>query len=144
MSSNTENEIDYNTSGKSENPLSDPIIIDENTSNFRGINDLRNRNPFRVIIGHININSIRNKFEPLVSFINNNLDILMISETKIDDTFPDSQFLIKGFSVPYRLDRTAKGGGILLYIREDIPSKRIKKVTFDELFEGFYRDKFEK
>ena len=126
MSSNTENEIDHNTSGKSENPLSDPIIIDENTYDFRGIKDLRNQNPFRVIIGHININSIRNKFEPLVSFINNNLDILMISETKTDDTFPDSQFLIKGFSVPYRLDRTAKGGGILLYIREHILSKRKK------------------
>ena len=145
MSSNTENETDYNTSGKSENPLSDPIITDENTSDFCEINDHRNQHPFRVIIGHININSIRNKFEPLVSFINNNLDILMISETKIDDTFPGSQFLIKGFSVPYRLDRAAKGGGILLYIREDIPSKRIKKVTFDESFEGFfYRDKFEK
>ena len=50
-----------------------------------------------------------------MSFINNNLGIL-----KIDDTFPDSQFLIKGFSVPYRLDRTAKWGGILQYIRENI------------------------
>ena len=35
----------------------------------------------------------------------------MISETKADDTFPDSQFLTKGFSRPYRLDRTAKGEG---------------------------------
>ena len=110
MSSNTKNKIDHNTSRKSENPLFDPIIIDENAYDFRGINDLRNQNPFRVIIGHININSIRNKFEPLVSFLSNNLDILMISETKTDDTFPDSQFLIKGFSVPYRLDHTAKGG----------------------------------
>ena len=100
MSSNTENDINYNTSGKSENPLFDPIIIDENTSNFWGVNDLRNQNPFRVIIGHININSARYKFEPLASFTNNNLDILMISETKIDDTFPHSQFLIKCFSVP--------------------------------------------
>ena len=127
MSPNSGNEIDRNTSGKSENALSDSIIIDENTYDFHGIKDLRNQNTFRVIIGHININSIRNTFEPLVSFLNNNIDILMISETKIDDTFPDSQFLIEGFSVPYRLDRTAKGGGILLYIREDIPSKRIKK-----------------
>ena len=140
MSSNTENEIDYNTLGKSENPLSNTIIIDENISDFCGVNDLRSQNPFRVIIGHVNINSIRNKFEPLVSFINNNLDILMISETKIDDTFPDSQFLIKGFSVPCRLDRTAKGGGILLYIREDIPYKSIKKFTFDESFEGFFME----
>ena len=73
-----------------------------------------------------------------MSFINNNHDILMISETKTDDTFPDFQFSIKGFSVPYRLDRTAKEGGILLYIREDIRSKRIRKVTFDESFEGFF------
>ena len=73
-----------------------------------------------------------------MSFLNNNLDILIISEAKIDDTFPDSQFLIKGFSAPYRLDRTAKGGAILLYIREDIPSERIKKVLFDEAFEGFF------
>ena len=112
MSSNSENEIDHNTLGKSGNPLSDPIIIDENTYDFHGIKDLRNQNPLSVIIGHINVNSIRNTFESLVSFINNNLDILMISETKIDDTFADSPFLIEGFSVPYRLDRTAKGGGI--------------------------------
>ena len=138
MSSNTENEIDHNTTGKSENLLSDPIIIDENTYDFRGINDLRNQNPFRVITGHININSIRNKFEPLVSFINNNLDIHMISETKTDHTFPDSQFLLEGFSLPYRLDCTAKGEGILLYIRENIRSKHIKKITFDETFEGFF------
>ena len=62
----------------------------------------------------------------------------MKSETKIDDTFPDSKFLIEGFSVPYRLDRTVKGRGILLYIREDIPSKRTKNVTFDESFEEFF------
>ena len=51
MSTNTEDEKDHKTSGKSENPLSDPIIIDENTYDFGEINDLRNQNPFRVIIG---------------------------------------------------------------------------------------------
>ena len=119
MYSNTENEIDYNASRKSENPLSDPIITDENTSDFCQINDLRNQTPFRVIIGHININSIRNKFEPLVSFINNNLDILMISETKIDDTFPDSQFLIKDFRYLTDLIVQLKGEGFY-YISERI------------------------
>ena len=83
MSSNTENEIDYNTLGKSENPLSNTIIIDENISDFCGVNDLRSQNPFRVIIGHVNINSIRNKFEPLVSFINNNLDILCYQRLRL-------------------------------------------------------------
>ena len=46
----------------------------------------------------------------------------MISETKIDESFPQGNFLIDGFSFPYRLDRDSKGGGIMLYIREDIPS----------------------
>ena len=40
MSSNIENEIDRNASRKSENPLSDPIITDENTYDCRGIKDL--------------------------------------------------------------------------------------------------------
>ena len=63
-------------------------------------------------MGHLNINSVRNKFESLVRFVGNNLDILKVSEKKIDDIFPESQFLIEGFSKPFRLDRTAKGGGI--------------------------------
>ena len=62
----------------------------------------------------------------------------MISETKIDDTFPESQFLIEGFSNPFRLDRTAKGGGILLYKREDIPCRCIKQTTLNNSFEGFF------
>ena len=72
-----------------------------------------------------------------MSFISNNLDLLMKSKTKINDTLPGSQFLIKGYSVPSRLDRRAKGGGILLYIREDIPSKRIKKPHLTSHLKGF-------
>ena len=50
----------------------------------------------------------------------------MISETKIDDSFvPVGQFLIEGFCTPYRLDFNSKGGGILLHVREDIPSNLI-------------------
>ena len=47
---------------------------------------------------------------------------LMISETKIDEGFPKGNFLIEGFSTPIRLDRDSKGGGIMLYVRADIPS----------------------
>ena len=48
------------------------------------------------------------------------VDILMLSETKLDSNFPSIQFLINGFSVPHRLDRNSKGGGILLYVRDKI------------------------
>ena len=47
----------------------------------------------------------------------------MISESKLDDSFPCSQFLIDGFHTPFRFDRNKNGGGILLYIREDISAK---------------------
>ena len=47
-------------------------------------------------------------------------DILMLSEKKLDSTFPSIQFLINDFSVPYRLDQNSKGGAILLYVRDKI------------------------
>ena len=47
----------------------------------------------------------------------------MISETKLDNPFPSAQFLINGFSAPYRFDKNSKGGRLLFYIREDISSK---------------------
>ena len=46
----------------------------------------------------------------------------MVSEIKIDNSFPVGNFLIDGFSTPYRFDSDNNGGGIILYVREDIPS----------------------
>ena len=77
----------------------------------------------KTIVGHLNINSIKNKFDFLAQQVKGYIDILMISETKLDESFPVSQFLIDGYIVPFRFDRNGNGGGILLYIREDIPSK---------------------
>ena len=54
--------------------------------------------------------------------LDKNVDIFIISETKLDDSFPLVQFKIEGFSNPYRYDRNDKGGGLLLHIREGIPS----------------------
>ena len=48
----------------------------------------------RVIIIEININSIRNKIELLSETVLGNIDILMVSQTKIDMSFPTSQFVI--------------------------------------------------
>ena len=47
----------------------------------------------------------------------------MVTETKIDEFFPTSPFIIPGFTSPYRFDRTKDGGGMLVYISDDIPSK---------------------
>ena len=61
-------------------------------------------------------------FYALTYIIGNNIDIILISETKIDYTFPTAQFFIKGFSAPYRQDRNKTGGGLFLFVREDEPS----------------------
>ena len=53
----------------------------------------------------------------------------MISETKIDESFPVGQFKINGFSAPFRLDCNSNGGGIMLFVRKDIPAKLIASET---------------
>ena len=85
--------------------------------------EIRTQNFNNVIIGNLNINSLASKFDELRLLVTGIFDILIITETKLDDTFPLSQFHIDGFSIPYRLNRNRNGGGIIIYIREDISSK---------------------
>ena len=60
------------------------------------------------------------------------VDILLITESKLDNSFPTAQFQINGFSSPYLLDRNAHGGGgILLYVREDNLPKLLKGTHFE-------------
>ena len=70
------------------------------------------QNPLMIIVGHRNIISMRITFESFVKFVFNNLGILMVSKTKRDDTFSESQSLTEGFSKLFRLDRTPKFAGI--------------------------------
>ena len=99
------------------------------------LQSLRTRNPEKLIISHLNINSLRNKFEFLIPLVRENIDIMMLSETKLDASFPQAQFQIEGYSRPYRLDRNQNGGGIILYVREDIPSKLLKSTLNSEKYE---------
>ena len=66
----------------------------------------------------------------------NKADNLLISETKLDSSFPLNQFHIDGFTTPYRLDRNQNGGGIMLYIRDDIPSKSLTDIKLDNEIEN--------
>ena len=74
----------------------------------------------KIIMRHFNITSIKNKFKLLSSLIGGKIDILLISETKLDVTFPANQFFIQGYSTVYRFDRKDKGGGIMLFVKDDI------------------------
>ena len=49
----------------------------------------------------------------------------MISEKKLEESFPTNQFMISSFSDPFRLDQNDKGDGIIIYIRENISSRLV-------------------
>ena len=84
-------------------------------------------------MGHLNINSIPNKFDGIMSIAKNNLDVFLISETKIDRSFPDAQFYFQGYSKPHRKDRTlGPGGGLLMYINQNIASRKLKEHNIPE------------
>ena len=78
------------------------------------------------MFGYLNINSVRNKFFSIPHLIDNNIDIFTIAETKLDSSFPDSQFLIPGMRKPFRLDVTSRKGGLLVFVNNDIPSKYLR------------------
>ena len=89
-----------------------------------------------MIIGQLNINSLRNKFESLAQQVTGNIDIQIVSETKLDNNFPVSQFLIDGYTPSFRLDRNNNGGGIMLFVKEDILCKLLS--IENHPMEGFY------
>ena len=112
-------------------------IQDSNNAN-EILRKMRVKHVDRVIIGTLNINAVASKFEQLKEVIGNYLDILVIQETKLDSSFPEGQFLITGYKTPYRLDRNRHGGGIMVYVREDIPSNVLSKHNFTKHVEGLF------
>ena len=117
-----------------------PIITHSRNSNkgnkeksFLGINECSNafdslkvhklKNP-KNIIGHLNVNSLRNKIITEEELIRDKVDICLFSETKLDETFPNQQFKIDGYNM-YRRDRNKHCSGVLCYVNENIPCKMV-------------------
>ena len=75
----------------------------------------------------------------LRSLTKDNIDILVISVTNIDNSFPSNQFSIDGYNPLYRLDRYQDRGGILVYFRTGIPNKKLK-INISENVEGMIFD----
>ena len=93
------------------------------------LKNIKIKNVNRLVIGHLNINSIRGKFESLKEIIQNYIDILVVSESKLDESFPPAQFKIDGYDLPYRKDRNKNGGGVMIFVREDLACKEVKDIS---------------
>ena len=91
---------------------------------------LKNKYRNNPIVSYLNINHLRNKIVDLKQIIRDvEPTVLAIAETKLNDSYPNSQFRVDGYYCPseYRKDRTYNGGGgLLVYIKQGIPSKRLQ------------------
>ena len=77
-----------------------------------------------VTILHCNIRSIRNKVQYIVDNFCD-YDCLCFTESHVDNSVDNANILLTNeFSIPYRKDRTNHGGGILVYINNNLLHKR--------------------
>ena len=102
--------------------------IDLVSSGFEAIRENRLKYVNNPLIGYLNINSLRNKIVDLREIILElSLDYLVLSETKIDQSFPTAQFYIKGYEVRARRDRDKHGSGLIEFVKNGFISKRLKE-----------------
>ena len=117
--------------GESENIDEISNSLNNDISSLINLRKDFSKNP---ILSYLNINSLGGKFDNLREFcFKTEVDILCIDETKIDPSYPDSQFHIDGYQFPpFRKDRNKHGGGKIVYVRNGIIAERIKQ--FEEGF----------
>ena len=129
--SNNHDKVDKSHSDECDSGSTDSLTSDSRANGkftvFVHLRKIKVKNMNRITTAQININSLRNKFSFLCEAVRGNIDILLVTEIKLDSSFPCAQFQMHGYTNPYRLDRNANDGGI----REDIPSKKIDNVDFD-------------
>ena len=79
------------------------------------------------MIGYLNINHFENKVINFREICHQApIDIICVDETKLDSSYPDSQFHIDGYQFPpFRKDRNKYGGGKIVYVREGFIAKRL-------------------
>ncbi|XP_060577446.1 uncharacterized protein LOC132734674 [Ruditapes philippinarum] len=107
----------------------DDINTSTNTDvdHLNELKNLRKANLKRPLISHLNINSVKNKFTEIHDILSEKLvDMLILSETKLDNSYNNNIYNFPGYKME-RKDRNKHGGGILIYVRDDLPFRRRKE-----------------
>ena len=85
---------------------------------------MRKRNGLK--IAFLNIVSLRkHRHELEIILRENEIDIIGLSETRLDSTVTDPMVSIEGYRI-FRNDRDANGGGVAIYVKNSLPEPRIK------------------
>ena len=98
-------------------PNSQNASISTTTSSSEDVNSTSTSG---INIMHLNIRSIRNKIDFLQTFTDD-IDILCLTETHLDPSIPNESIKLDNFSKILRKDRNMFGGGVAIYINENIP-----------------------
>ena len=77
---------------------------------------------------------MRNKFSSVAEFEKHNIDLLLITETKLDSSFPSEQFAIDNNKI-FRRERNCFGGVLMFYVYENIPCRELYPEQNDCNFE---------
>ncbi|XP_075150730.1 uncharacterized protein LOC142224832 [Haematobia irritans] len=84
---------------------------------------------------HLNAQSLRNKIDEFrFIFEDSGIDIVCISETWLSDSIPDSLVRLSGYVI-YRNDRKRRGGGVAIYIRDNLVSRFCAQSARDDPIE---------
>ena len=95
----------------------------DSTNPFEQLTDFSKNNSKKMIFSHLNINSLQSKFIEVHEILHKGLsDMLFLSETKLDSSYPNAQFHVMSF-ITHRLDRNSHGGGLICYVKDTIPHK---------------------
>ena len=80
------------------------------------------------LIAYLNINSSRNKvLREILKDVP--LDYLVISEIKLDESFPNVQFKLNQYEVRTRRDSHKHGGGLIEFVRQGFICKRLTNMN---------------
>ena len=104
----------------------------QNDECFPELKRFRSENAKKLIIGALNINSLRNKFGAINEMLQKGyVDIFCISESKLDDSFPKSQFSSNGYQC-FRQDSSARSGGLITWSRIDLPCTKRDEISIND------------
>ena len=107
--------------------------VNINKHTFKDLRDIRRFYPKNVMAAHLNINSFRYKFDEIKEVLTDNIvDLLIISEPKLDKSFNDNLFSVDGYKVQRR-DKNQYGEGLLTFIRSDFPARRKQSLESEQI-----------
>lgn len=127
------NNLEYYSINSTSIPTSPASDSEYEYDIFDELSEMRKKHTKKFICAYLNINSLRNKISHIKELLQKGtVDMLFIAETKIDNSFVDSQFRVDNYTL-WRADRTANGGGIAAYLRSDIAGERKKELEFEAI-----------